>query len=564
MKHVTPPSSDPAVSGVCACHFSRALFPWLACLLLAAVLGGCAPASHTSLVALGDGSSPAEIESDEVVELPFPPADDGLPLTPEEMIAFSYTSDLIVPHNKKEERDEVLLYFKYFIHRGRAQMERSLRRAEKYLPYVFKVFNEKGIPEDIAYLAIVESGFNPHAVSRAGAAGMWQFMPATGRTFGLASDWWSDERRDPYKATVAAANYLAKLHDLFDDWYLALAAYNAGEGKILRALDGTGASGFFDLVSKNHMLDYKAQLRAETQKYVPQLIAVVKIVRHLDLLGFDPLDLSRAYNVVPLKVKGGASMTALAKATNLSWEEFAQFNPAFLRRMTPPGKSSTVYVPAHLAKTAQAFLESPECEYMSGWKRYKIRKGDTVTRVAARAGVPASVLRQINNLGAKNRLTAGSTILVPSAAEPSRQQPAQPERKPQRLKERALLATHTVAKKETLYSIARAHNISVDELRAANALKPNASIRIGQVLKVPGSGKGASKMVAQGGKSAKNAPAPSKTTAVKTKATRHTVRTGDTLWNIAQRYDVNVGDLRKWNKMTEKSVLKKGDTLVIR
>lgn len=542
---------------------TRFLFRLFSLLLLAVALGGCAPKNSTSSISLNDQAIPGENTKDEVIiDLPYPPADDGLPLTKEEAIAFSYTSDFITPLNKREQQEEVLLYFKYFIHRGRDKMKTSLKRAEKYLPYVFKVFNEKGIPEDIAYLAIVESGFNPNAVSRAGAAGMWQFMPATGRHFGLSYDWWKDERRDPFKATYAAAEYLSKLYEIFNNWYLALAAYNAGEGKISRALNGTGAEDFFELVSKNHMLDEKAQLRAETQKYVPQLIAIVKIVRHLELLGFEPLDFSNAHDVVPLSVQGGTNMIGLAKATKMNWDEFRQINPAFLQQITPPGRSSTIYVPQHLAADARKFLQSPESRSLTGWRQYKIRKGDTLSRIAKTTGVPTRVLSEVNNLSPR-KLRVGTSILVPAGVE----EQSQVSKERVQTGKRKNRTSYTVASGDTLYSIAREHKISVDTLRQANSLKPKTVLKIGQVLYIPGVTQSNSQIkLAENipsGKSKDSSTSRTKTKPATVNKKSHTVRQGDTLWNIARRYDVNVADLQRWNKLSDKCVLKPGDTLTI-
>ena len=539
-------------------HFLRLL----SLLLLVAVLGGCAEKAPAPSVSLDAPDALSESEKDEVVvDLPYPPADDGLPLTREEAIAFSYTSDFIAPLNAKEQQEEVLLYFKYFIHRGRDKMKMSLKRAEKYLPYVFNVFNEKGIPEDIAYLAIVESGFNPNAVSRAGAAGMWQFMPATGRHYGLERDWWKDERRDPFKATKAAAEYLSKLYEEFGDWYLALAAYNAGEGKIARALDGTGAEDFFDLVSKNHMLDEKARLRAETQKYVPQLIAVVKIVRHLELLGFEPLDFSNAHDVVPLSVQGGTNMVGLAKAAKMEWAEFSQLNPAYLRQITPPGRSSTIYVPQHLAAGARDFLQSPESRSLTGWRQYTIRKGDTLSRIANRTGVPTRVLCEINDINPR-RLRIGASILVPGGMD--KQEKGERASQPGKRNKRAV---YTVAHGDTLYSIARKYGVSVDSLRQANSLKSKAVLQIGQVLHIPGIKPDRTQMrLAENipsGKSRASSAARVRERPASVSRTRHTVRRGDTLWNIARRYDVKVADLQRWNKLSDKCVLRPGDTLTI-
>ena len=164
------------------------------------------------------------------------------------------------------------------------------KQSEQYIAYAKKVFRDQGMPEELANLAIVESGYKPEAVSRVGAAGAWQFMPETGLHYGLAQDSWQDERFDPWRATEAAAMYLRKLYNDFGDWPTAIAAYNAGEGKLLRAKEKTGASNFFEVKARNHILDEKARLKDETKNYVPKFMAVSKIMRNLEELGFEAIE----------------------------------------------------------------------------------------------------------------------------------------------------------------------------------------------------------------------------------------------------------------------------------
>ena len=522
----------------------------LTLLLLAVLATACS--SKRAKQNLADYEPNQQDTQEEMAPLPFPPADDGRPLTPQELEALKYSPDFLSSLPEKAE-EEVLLHFKFFVRRGSERFAQYLRRSEAYLPYIQKVFAEKGLPADIAYLAIVESGFNPNAVSTAGATGLWQFMPQTGANFGLARDWWVDERRDPYKATHAAAEYLLKLHGYFNDWSLAIAAYNAGEGKIMRALDGTGgADDFFALTDKNYMLNGNARLKDETTQYVPKLVAVTRIMHNLRLLGFTPPDYSQATNLVPVELKGGVDLLGLAKSMNMTWDQFAADNPAFLRTVTPPTRAVYAYVPLTHKTQAMAYLDSPASRTYAGWKEYKVAKGDTLAKISKRTGVPKDVIAQVNNV---SKLKAGQVIILPPTID--RYPKAGEERT------RAIAAnkgTYKVKQGDTLYNIALANKVPLDTLIKANGLSKNSTLKIGQKLYIPGKD---DRQVAQSGGNRQRDKSAATTAGSGGKSKTYTVKSGDSVWSIARKMGMKPEDLLRMNKLTKSSVLKPGDVLAV-
>ena len=601
-------------------------------LVLAAVVllaAGCAPKKHLpptlpaeSCPVPPTATAPAA-EPEEVVELPIPPADDGVPLTPQEWAALNSTGELDKDLTPEARRD-VELHFKFFTHRARATFERYLKRSQLYLPHIREVFRQQGIPEEVAYLAIVESGFNPNAVSTSGAVGVWQFMPYTGIRYGLSYGWWVDERRDPYKATRAAADYLQKLYGDFGDWHLALAAYNAGEGKISRALEGTGADSFFDLRTKNHMLDGKAQLKDETRQYVPKFIAVCKIMRNLESLGFTRPDYSCSPRLEPLRVKPGTDLMALAQAMGQNWNDFSANNPAFRRYISPPDAHATVYVPPMHLEAATAYLAKPQQRSYAGWRVYKVRQGDTLDRIGKRCGVPVSVLKRVNK--GSGKLKVGQELMIPGggggsdftaqadppssrASAPAKAAKGGPDAESRADKGSATRtrdiaerrATYIVKQGDTLYGIARAQGSSVETLQKANGLT-GTSLQLGQKLYIPDAGaeatavarqeaEAANKAIvasaARGGAERSAAPvvavaskgAPAKPVAASSssgasgassgaatsqgRAILYKVQEGDTMWAIARKFNVPPKELLRWNNLDRESQLKPGDQITV-
>jgi membrane-bound lytic murein transglycosylase D len=511
-------------------------------LLLFVALSGCAVKKPVD-------TSKYYPDEDELM-ISYTPRDDGLPLTPDELHAFKTVS--VFDRNLSEEDARVVeLHFKFFVHERRALFERFLARSSRFLPYVKKYFADRGIPEELVYVFMIESGGNPNARSHAGAVGLWQFMPRTGRHYRLFQSAWIDERRDPYKATSAAADYLLKLYNDFGDWHLVAAAYNAGEGKIGRAMSGTGARDFFELCRLNDNLDYKAQLRDETRDYVPRLIAVAKIMRNLDRLGFSQPDPDMAWDLVPLTVPPGTNLTALARRLDLSWEEFSGMNPAFRRSSSPSNMPSTAYVPPDRLTAAVDFADSREARAVPDGRDYTIAKGDTLASIAKRHKVTVAAIREAN--GFDQLPSIGTVIIVPGKG-PS----------PARAGEEASGVTHyTVQKGDTPMGIAIKFGITLDALCKANNLnRAKPVIKVGQKLSIQGAR--ASGGTSPSGSGVRSSPAPASSGAAAQTATRSvTVQAGDTLFGIAAKNKTSVSALQKANKLGNNTKLKIGQKLVI-
>lgn len=488
---------------------------------------------------------------DELVEIPELPQDDGIPLSFAERIAF-HSNGYLDMHLTAEEKRAVERHFKYYLHKQRKLFERYVERSEAYLPYVRSVFLEKGVPEEIAYLAIVESGFNSNAVSRAGATGMWQFMRFTGQRYGLAQNAWIDERRDPYKATVAAADYLNKLYDQFGDWHLAIAAYNAGEGKISRAMSSTGATGFFELCSLNETIPQrKTRLKLETQQYVPRLLAVTKIMRNLEILGFTPPDENKGLDLVAVKVMPGTDLGTLARQSGLRWDEFKQYNPAYRRNISPPDAQSVAYVPKANHASASAWLAKAESARFAGWQQYKVRRGDSLYAISSRYGVSVAVLRQANNMNG-NLLREGAVLLVPgtkasslASASPQKTTTAK-QTTPARPQQIAAGSTiYTVKRGDSLYSIARAYGVTIGSIQNANNMRSgDTRLIVGQKLGIPSKKQTETTSISSGSSGGSLI-----------------VRKGDTLYGIAIQNNTSVDELLRINGLQRNKPIMPGQEI---
>ncbi len=449
--------------------------------------------------------------------------------------------------------------YSHFLNKGRITMAKFSQRSEDYLGHARQVFKKQGMPEELAFLAIVESGYNTTIKSHAGAAGAWQFMPYTGMHYGLHQDWWIDERLDPYESVEAAATYLKKLHSYFGDWLLAIAAYNAGEGKIGRALKGTGAKDFFTLVERNYKLDYKAQLRKETIDYVPRFLAICKIMRNLDALGFEDVNMNKAPKHARVETKPGTDLKAMSKVVKMPWNEFQDVNSAHKQYVTHASKSTYVYVPSHSKSIANAYASKGKSPY--AWQTVKVPKGETWASISKKSGVPVAALKASNSSSSlrngKIRLPSGPGVKIP--------------------KFDTYLAggKYKVKSGDTLSGIAAKHKVSTKSLMAVNNISDAGKIRSGQTLKIPTSKSSiasksskskkqqvATKSSAKKSNTKKSGGTKGKTTAV-AKAKTHKIASGETLLGIALKYDVSTKSLMQANNISNASKVRAGQVLKI-
>jgi membrane-bound lytic murein transglycosylase D len=306
-------------------------------------------------------------------------------------------------------------HIRYFNTSIRNRFEQWLLRLSRYRPLVENIFAEFHLPSDLVYLSLVESGFNPYAYSRAKATGPWQFMKGTAKIYGLRVDAYVDERRDPIKSTVAAARYLRDLYDLFGAWPLAMAAYNAGEGKVMRALHKAQAESFTD-ISKTRLI------RRETKEYVPRFMAATIIAKNPDRYGF-PLEPSAPHQFEEVVVTRPLHFHAIANATGVPYAELRLLNPELRRDATPPGDDAYLLkVPVGTKAKVEQLLDrvptykfppmaKPQFASTGSSRWYKVRVGDTLEKVARRFRIPMKTLKTRNNLTGPT-IRAGDFLVI--------------------------------------------------------------------------------------------------------------------------------------------------------
>jgi membrane-bound lytic murein transglycosylase D len=448
--------------------------------------------------------------------------------------------------------DQVKTFLQYFQTKKSGVISLAFDRASRYLPMMRRVFREKGLPEELLNLAFIESAVNPWATSRAKAAGIWQFMPSTGRLYGMQVSWWVDERRDPEKATRGAADYLANLYQMFGAWDLALAAYNAGEGKVQRTIDRQGTRDY-----------WKLRLPKETKLFVPAFMAMTIISKEPERYGFSPPPDAPPLSET-LTLDHPADFRTLARAAGISAEALRQLNPSLIRGTTPPGTSRhSVHVPAGRKDVLLEELAKIPPHQRVAWTTHRVRPGETVGSIAKRYGVSQQAILDMNGLKKRQGLKLGGSLLVPGSAAGAAVAAAHPPGAPvgKRVgRVNASTSRHVVKKGETVTQIARVYGVPTDELQRANGLSHNASLRPGQTLSVPESptrqeASSARKNVANSVARPLSGPSGDR---------HYTVKRGDTLTEIARAHKVSVEDLRRWNELPKNAPIQPGQTLRIR
>ncbi len=454
------------------------------------------------------------------------------------------------------DNEKVRYFVDYFSGPLKKHVRTWLERSTTYLPMMREIFAEQGLPKDLVYLAMIESGFNNKAYSRARASGQWQFIEGTGRVYGLSNDWWRDERRDPEKATRAAARHLADLYRMFDgDWYLALAAYNAGAGKIRKAIERYGTRDFWQLTHGSY-------LKKETKQYVPKMLAGLMIAKHPERYGFTDLAYQAPLAYEQAELPAATDIEVIARLAETDYETVKKLNPELKRWSTPPGVSA---YPLRLpvgsgAAFAERYAQLPENE-RTNFVYHKVKKGDTPAALAKRYNVRADDILRFNKLRSNRALRVGQNLLIPLNPEAGKMALADLR---ESLRDDAPAAKggkgggkrYTVRRGDSLYKIARRFNVSEQQLRGWNGLRGNA-LKPGQSL-VVAAGTGAGKANA----AAKATPA-ARAGKGDVRKIVYQVRAGDSLWTIGRQFDVEASQIRGWNNLPRNPVLRPGQRLTL-
>jgi membrane-bound lytic murein transglycosylase D len=361
---------------------------------------------------------------------------------------------------------------------------RMTERARLYLYYITEEVERRGMPSEIALLPMVESAFNPGAYSTSRASGIWQFIPSTGKIFGMQQNWWYDGRRDVISATNGALDYLQKLHDMFGDWELALAAYNCGEGAVLRAQAHNRKRGL--------PTDYAhLRLLKETRNYVPKLLAIKHIISDPASFGLALKDIPNQPYFAAVTTTKHMDVKLAAELADISMDEFMALNPAHNRPVILQDNSDVILLPIDKLETFRANLENYDKPLVS-WQAYKPKKGERLDKLAPRFGLSLENLKSVNGLTRHGNISTGQTLLVPVNGE---ENDAEFEAFNMHLVDDHGRATrHRVRRGETLSHIARRYHVSVARLRQWNG--PMKIIRVGQVISVapPASGRYSNRM----------------------------------------------------------------------
>lgn len=292
-----------------------------------------------------------------------------------------------------------------FSERIKARFSLYLERSGKYIDLMKDVFRKKNMPEDIVFLSLIESGFNPNAYSVARAVGPWQFIASTAKRYGLKIDWWKDERKDPVKSTTAAADYLSDLHDMFGSWSLAMAAYNAGEGRILKALNRTRSDDYWTLLNTS-------QIRTETKEYVPRFIAAGMIAANPKEYGFEGLEYHAPFAFDEVTLNSPVDLDIAAGCAEVAVNVIKELNPELRRWSTPPNVASyTLRIPAGKKKAFMENISKIPMDERFTITIYTVKKGDTLKGVAKNAGVPLNVVLELND--GIRIIKAGEKIYIP-------------------------------------------------------------------------------------------------------------------------------------------------------
>jgi membrane-bound lytic murein transglycosylase D len=438
-------------------------------------------------------------------------------------------------------------FIQYFQTTGRRPFSNWLARSERYIPVMRNLLRENGLPEDLVYLALIESGFNPYAYSRSKASGPWQFIYLTGIRYGLRSNWWIDERRDPEKSTVAAAKYLKDLYDMFDCWYLAAAGYNAGEKKIATAMKRYRTEDFWELTKYRY-------LKRETKDYVPQMIAAALIAKDPEKYGFVGIEYQEPLRYEKVKVPEVTDLRLIAQACEASMDEIKDLNPELSRWCTPPNfPDYEVKIPFG---KKELFLSNFGILYPGErfqFKTHLVKKGDTLSTIARLYRVDLEPILEINRLNKKSRLATGMNLVIPLPKDQGPKANRVAEKKSAgRVQPSAPVetTTYTIKKGDTLWSIANETGVNIGALSRWNNLYPEKKLMPGDKLKIKVTNLSDPLDEPHGKRMEKEMI--------------YVVKEGDTLWGIAKKFNLTISEIKAWNHLNETGQIRPEERLKLR
>ncbi len=497
----------------------------------------------------GDGfteprSEPAPI--DEANDITFP-VDPNIRATAEAEIKTT-KSDLPLVLN-----DQVAMFINYYSSpRGRATLERAWARSGRYREMVSRIFKEEGVPQDLIYLAQAESGFQPLALSRAGARGMWQFMAATGQVYSLQRSWWVDDRQDPEKATRAAARCLKDLYHQFGDWYLAMAAYNSGASTVQHAVERTGYADFWELYQRG-------VLPKETRNYVPIILAETIMAKNPEQYGLQRVAPDPAPQIDQVTIDYPVDLRLVAECVDTSVANLQELNPSLLRMTTPKDQSFTLNLPGGSREKYDSAMMAVPPDMRTWWRYHHVEYGDTLASIARKYHTSSASIAQANSLGGEE-VKVGSKLIIPVSPGRSNTETAAYSHRASHYK---------VRKGDTLESIADDFEVPVDKLRKWNHLR-GMEVAVGRTLliykPVAGGGPEQASSSDRGSaavKTAKTNKSAASTPSSPAAAKYYKVQKGETLSSIAESNHTSVAALKRDNPKLS-ATLRAGDVLVIR
>ncbi len=478
--------------------------------------------------------------------------------SPEDMYQEEEDIPLPVDLNKRVE-----YAIKYFQTRARPHFTKWYRRFGRYDRLMRKILRAEGVPGDFVYLAMIESGFSPRAVSRAGAVGIWQFMYWTGKKYGLDINWWDDERRDFERSTRAAARYLKSLYDMFGSWHLAAAAYNVGEGKIDRAIRRYRTNDYWKLVKYRY-------LPRETKNYVPKMLAALTVVKDPESYGFDNLEMDEPLNFDTVEIPGAIDLRTLGDIIGVDYEEVTFLNPGIRRGVVPPNFSSyTIRLPEGSKKYVEENREEISRRGKVKFVLHRIKSKDNIGRIAKKYSADVLRIKEVNGLRS-NLIGGRKRLIIPIVGETENDFAAS--LKPADPKSLKYVVSHLersaryyyvyrqgnrkiylVKRGDSLYKISRRFGIPIATLKRLNGLEGNV-IRPGQKLTIRVYGKPA----VNGQDKGRNLY----TYAVKSGKKVYTVKSGNSLYSIARAFGISIEELKKMNGL-KSEVIRPGMKLVV-